>query len=287
LWDIDAETKKANQISPETETLLNFVDISQSADGRIFYSKLEGNEVNIYSVDSAGKDVKQITSKGWNMGAHISSDGKYILTTGKSEDGYNGILRLNLDGTNPVFLTKIKDKTDMMPQSAPDGTVVFVRLGLDWSFPKLMKVNINGGEVSNIFNDNQKLEIYPSLSPDGKYLAFVNFFADSVANSVRMKMKVVEFADGNAGKIVLENEIPQVTRFAWSKDSKDLIYLEPVKKMNLLKISIAEKNESVMSDFTSRVMEGAFTFSNDGKKIYAVRSSDSRELVLIKNVGEN
>jgi hypothetical protein len=57
--------------------------------------------------------------------------------------------------------------------------------------------------------------------------------------------------------------------------------------MNLLKFSLSEKNETALTDFTSRVMEGAFTFSRDGKKIYAVRSSDSRELVLIKNAPEN
>ncbi len=116
IWNIDIESKKANQISPETETLLNFTDISQAEDGRIFYSKLEGNDVNIYSADVEGKDVKQITNNGWNMGAYITPDNKYLLTTGKTADGFYGILRLNRDGSNPVFLTRIKDKMDMLPQ---------------------------------------------------------------------------------------------------------------------------------------------------------------------------
>lgn len=283
LWSYDIETEKALQISPETETLLNFTDISETADGKILYSKLEGEAVNIYAVDADGKNARQITNKSWNMGANLTLDGKYILTTGKIADGFVGILRLDADGKNPVFLTQIKDKMDMMPQFSPDGTVVFMRMGLDWSFPKLMKVKIDGGEVSNIFNDSEKLEMYPKISPDGKYLAFVSFFSDKAVNQVKMKIKVIEFAESKVGNEIFEKDIEQVTRFAWTPDSQNLVYLEPNKKTNLINLSIPDKKEWNITDFNSKTMEGSFTIGKDGKTIYAVRSSDSRELVLIKS----
>ena len=157
MWKIDYKTGNTKQFGAESETILNFANISVSENERIYFPKIEGDFINIFSMNLQGEDVKQITKKGWHMGAYITPDGKYILTTGKSLDNFYGLVRMNLDGTEPIFLTKIKEKMDVMPSVSADGkTITFMRLNVDWRFPKLMKVSINGGEVSALINDNQK-----------------------------------------------------------------------------------------------------------------------------------
>ena len=128
--------------------------------------------------------------------------------------------------------------------------------------------------------------MYPQISPNGKQIAFINFFLNSTNNQVEMHLKVADFTENRIGKIIYEKQISQITRFFWTRDSKNLIYIEPAKKHNLIRLSLRNKKETPITTFDSKVMEGAMIFSADYKEIYAVRSFDTRELVLIKDVAK-
>jgi Tol biopolymer transport system component len=289
IWEIDLEADKSKQLSEESEELDNLTDIAVAKDGNVFYSKVDlaKGTCDISYFDPVTIAKQQFTLGGCVRGISFSPDEKYILTSANLKGkGQQSILRLDRNAKNPLQITKTPDVFDYLPQVASDGTVFFNRLNIDGSFPKLMKVSIDGGEAETVFDDKNQLELYPKISPDGKYLAYNEFVKGELAQASKLQIKVVEIKDGSVGNTVLETTINQPTRFAWSNDGKNLIYIDPETFMNVKSISLNDQNEETLTDFNLQSIYGPPVFSNDGKKMYLMRTAQIRDLVLIKDTSK-
>jgi len=87
-----------------------------------------------------------------------------------------------------------------------------------------MRIPLAGGEAEKIDLGPSDGDYWsPSLSPDGKYLAYVKWIEDKTSGKRKSFIKVVEFGNGKAGKLILEKEI-SVPRIRWTPGSDALIY---------------------------------------------------------------
>ncbi|HEY0658795.1 MAG TPA: protein kinase, partial [Pyrinomonadaceae bacterium] len=62
FWSMLPNTKEMKQLSGESKTLLAHRGVSHSPDGKLFYVKKTGEEVNIFSMNEDGSGEKQLTS---------------------------------------------------------------------------------------------------------------------------------------------------------------------------------------------------------------------------------
>ncbi len=290
IWEFDLEANKSKQLSEESEELDNITDIAVAKDGNIYYSKLDPAKGTCYIAyfDPKVLAKQQFTLGGCIRGVSFSPDGKYIVSSANLKGkGQQSILRVDRDAKNLLQITKTPEVFDYLPQVASDGTVFFNRMKIDGSFPKLMKVSINGdGEAETVFDDKNQLELYPKISPDGKYLVYNEFTKGELAQAAKLKIKIVAIEDGSIGETIFEKAINQPTRFAWSNDAKKLIYIDPETLMNVKSISLINKKEETLTDFNLHNIYGPPAFSPDGNKMYLIRTAQIRDLVLIRDISK-
>jgi eukaryotic-like serine/threonine-protein kinase len=283
LWTRDMQTKEMRQIIVENKNLLGHGGLSTMPDGKLLYVKFTGKDINIFTSEADGSGEKQLTSNnGINQSPVVSPDGKYIVFC-SNRTGIYSIWRMNPDGSNPIPLTRDQNVIDMQMQVTKDGrNVVFMRQTSDGGKTKLLKVSIDGGEITPVMPENTSAEFFPRLSPDGKMLAFHTFEFDANNPSMDPKLKVVGFDGDKTDKNAVEFDSMNNPEFRFSPDSKSLTYLNRDGVDNIWNISLADRKETPLTDFTSGNISN-FTWSNDGKKLYIVRAIFNSDLVLIKD----
>jgi Tol biopolymer transport system component len=163
------------------------------ADGTIVFTSLRDGDLDIYTMDKNGKNVKKLTNElGYDGGPFWSYDGKQIVyrayhpETEKEKADYLALLKENLirptkldiwlmnaDGSNKRRVTKL-DKASFAPFFFPSGRRIIFSSNLD--DPKgrnfeLYVVNTDGSGQERI-TFNETFDGFPMFSPDGKKLAF-------------------------------------------------------------------------------------------------------------------
>ncbi len=138
-------------------------------DSLIFHSRASGKEPAIYKVvDGVGQVMRRGAFPIQGEAAKFSPEGQQFVYSGCLEGGKCGIIRSNVDGTNPVILSD--HPTDTNPEISPDGsTVVFMsKRGGDW---EIYRVGIEGGAITALTSDDAS-DGLPTWSPDGEKIAF-------------------------------------------------------------------------------------------------------------------
>ncbi|NNE97831.1 MAG: DUF5050 domain-containing protein, partial [Pyrinomonadaceae bacterium] len=276
-------TKELRQIIGESRNLIGYRAITQMPDGRILFAKRAGSEIDIYSVNEDGSDESQLTSDSKaNLNPVATSDGKYILFNSNRDDGH-GIWRMNADGTNPVQLTK--------PQKAMDGgiqignenrTVFFSRQTNDGGKGRLMKVSIDGGEAEMLLPESTTSDFAPSVSPDGKKMAYRSIFYDSETSEFESTINIVSLDKDKIGEVLKKEAFDLGNKFDWTADSKFLTYLNKEGNDNLWNMSLTSENKIQLTDFTNDNLIN-FSWGSKGDKLFVVRGIAKSDLVLIKD----
>ena len=74
--------------------------------------------------------------------------------------------------------------------------------------------------------------------------------------------------------------------FRWSPDGKALTFINRNGIDNIWKVSIEDKKETPLTEFTSGNISN-FAWSNDGKRLLISRSIVNSDLILIKDNGKS
>ncbi len=283
LWSRVPQTGEMRQLIVENKNLLGFAGVSQMREGKILFVKNTGKEVNIFSIEETGGSEKQLTSAGGiNLNPIATPDGKYILFNSNRSGAFT-IWRMNADGSNPVQLTSSGTSMEAQQQVSKDGRrVIFMRQTSDGGNTKLMKVSIDGGEAVQLMPESAMMEYFPRISSDGKLLAFHTFAFDANNPNIEPKVKVVGFDGEKIDQSVKEFETNINPEFKFSPDSKSLTYLNKAGIDNLWSLSLTDRKEKPLTDFTSGNISN-FVWANDGKKLFIVRAIFNSDLVLIKD----
>ena len=163
--------------------------------GRVVFTSARDGDLEIYSMEADGSDVKRLTNHiGYDGGAFFSHDGSKIvyraaLFASKDEEAESveflknhvvvpsrlEIMVMDRDGKNPRQITN-NGKANFGPYFTPDDQAIVFSSNQD--DPKgrnfeIYRIGIDGKDQVKV-TDNPSFDGFPMFSPDGKYFVFAS-----------------------------------------------------------------------------------------------------------------
>jgi eukaryotic-like serine/threonine-protein kinase len=283
VWSFDPVSKKLNQISAENATLEGAYGLAQMRDGRLVHTRKNGNDVTLWLMNADGGSARQISTevKGIYNKPQVTPDGRYIVFSSK-QSGTVRIWRMDADGKNLRQLTKEKQNHgDFAPQITPDGKTIIYQEQASGANAKstFMKVSIDGGEPSPLYQDDEYNVYNQTVSPDGKFLAYDSYRKSDFDKKVR----IAALENDSFGQIVKEFDADQILAYVWSPDGKSLTFLSNRSGVpNLWRLPLDGSPVQPVTDFKSgRIFN--FAWSADGKNLLIVRGNVNSDLILIRD----
>jgi TolB protein len=165
-----------------------------SREGRIVFTSLRNEDLDIYTMNRDGSGIRRLThEKGYDGGPFFSPDGKKIVyrayyPKGKELEEYEENLKkkqiaggrlelfvMNSDGSDQKQITD-NGATNFAPFFHPDGREIIFASNLHQpggrSF-NLYRININGTGLDQV-TYHSGFDSFPMFSPDGKQLVFIS-----------------------------------------------------------------------------------------------------------------
>ncbi|MFV0387335.1 MAG: protein kinase domain-containing protein [Pyrinomonadaceae bacterium] len=283
LTEYNLNTRETGVVIPENRNFQGQMGISELPNGRILYSKLDGDALNIYSIKKDGTDEKQLTKSGkMNIQPSPTIDGRQILFASDREGG-RSVWIMDSDGSNPRRITNAPNVRDISPKVLADGkTVLFVRQGNDGGKSTIFKTTINGGEAEPILPESRATRFNLEVSPDGSRIAYLVYDYDKNAQDLVFSVRITKFENGVAVGEPEEIKSEINRTFRWSPDGKSLAYIKKEGFDNIYEHSFQSQTERRITDFNSGAIM-SFNWSNNGKSLLLVRGITNSDLVLIKS----
>lgn len=311
VWQVFYPTGEVQKI---TNDLNSYQGISLTADGAVIAAVQRERYANLWvmpAFDSAG--VAQITQgRGYDAWPSWTPDGKLVYTTWSG--GNFDLNLIDLRGGESRQLTA-NSGSNRISSVSPDGRyIVFIsdRAGS----PNVWRMDMDGGNAKRLTDKN---DASPTLSPDGQWIAYVNYVNNQTIwkvpidggpplqltdkftvnptispdgkqiaclyletqNATPSKLALIPSEGGPLSKLLpLPNGIPN-TRLRWLKDGSAVVYgVHRNGVSNLWAQPIDGSPPKQLTNFTSdRIF--AFDFSRDWKQIALSRGSLTDDVVLI------
>ena len=264
----------SNPIVPSSR-YLGAMGITWTADSKfVLASNVNGN-YEIWTMDADGSNRKPVTFNELdNVEPAVSLDGRYIVYV-SFEGRHPHLWRINIDGTNPMQLTKGGDED--LPRLTPDGQWV-VYHSIDRARYSIRKVSIDGGEPVTIVNETAT---QPDVSPDGKHVACFARRAGATAWEI-----LVVPIDGGAPvatfplPTTVDSEWPGLR---WTPDGTGLTYVSTKEGVsNVWRQALTGGEAKPLTDFKeNRIF--FFDWSRNERKLVLVRGSDTRDVILVRD----
>ncbi len=174
-------------------------------------AKLVFDSINpgTFVIDDDGSNFTRL--KTWTSDPNWSPDGKKIVSSRVN------ISIMNADGTNWIQLTNTN--RDYYASFSPDGKhILFSRY--EDNKVSINILNLESGEIMEIFSTNNRSLRYPRLSPDGEQIVF-----SSVTN-----LWIINADGTNERKLLPAPEKDELaiyrSRPRWSPDGKQILYTQ-------------------------------------------------------------
>jgi dipeptidyl aminopeptidase/acylaminoacyl peptidase len=145
-WDDEDElaisTRQDSEVRERsTDTLTSTTSFEQNAAGEIAYI----HEGDIYLLDLATGDAKQLTNDGTNRDPTWMPDGEWLAFASNREGNYNIYMMLD-DGSQLTRLTN-DPRDERFPSYASEEILFFVRSVDTWQQHELVELDIHAGET--------------------------------------------------------------------------------------------------------------------------------------------
>ena len=194
-YDIFKANADGSNLERVTRTRGYDAEATVGKDGRIVFTSVRDGDMEIYTMDASGGDVKRLTNlPGPDGGPFFSADGSMIVFRGRHPepgpelDGYVALLKqglwrpsglnvfvMNSDGSNLRQVTK-HPGANWAPYFSPDGKrIIFASNMKDPKGPNfdLYLINLDGTGLEQI-TTHPSFDGFPMFSPDGKKLVFAS-----------------------------------------------------------------------------------------------------------------
>ena len=137
----------------------------------VVYAFAETGPQQLWSVDTAGKNKKQLTEcSGITNWPTFIPDGKTIVFANSRENNYE-IYSVSADGSNERRLTK-NSIMDIRPRVSPDGTRIAFVSTRDGNY-EVYVMNLDGSQVQRVTHSEER-DDYPAWHPNGRQLVTVS-----------------------------------------------------------------------------------------------------------------
>jgi eukaryotic-like serine/threonine-protein kinase len=286
IWEFDLATKNAKQITPTNEERKGYSALTATPDGKLQFSKFDAKEnVDLWQMNSDGTNEKLLVGgNGDNRSRFAASDGSFIILD-SVRNGSQEFWKANADGTNQVQLTKSPEFQKTFAGVTPDNkSLIYKQQDFNGSQTSIVKLNLETNEVTTIWQDDKQYLQSGILSPDGKtliYAAAPIAFENGVISQA--SLFIASFDGAKLGETKVLQKVADVRQVRFAQDGKSLLYIETENDgADIWRMNLSDGKTSKVTNFNLESLY-RFTLSADGKKIYLVRGSNMREVVLIKN----
>jgi len=246
----------------------------------IFFTSDRDLRLNIYRLDPVTKQTTQLTFHKdfdvmWPSGENgqvVYENGGFLyvlnLASGKSEK-----IQVKLNFDNPQlkpYFKNVKDDIHSLNISPSGKRALFDARGDIFSVPA------ENGQIENLTNTQGIREIFPTWSPDGKYIAY---YSDQTGE---YELYLLENKKGAKAKQLTFNSSAWKYEADWSPDSKYISYSD--RTMNLWLVDVASGKQTAVDQAAMNEIR-SYTFSHDSEWItYDKETSNGQAAVWVYHI---
>ena len=269
------EASSARQITTGASRYDGASGVAWAPDNRIVYGSRSIGSVEIWIMNLDGSNRRQLASDG--RFPRVSPDGRHVVFT-SDRAGIPHIWRVEIDGSNPEQLTN--GQGESQADCSPDGKwLVYSAPDKGWTLWKAPSPE--GPAEGHPVQLNQSVGVDPSISPDGKMIAF-NYNNGRQAQpdtSPKAGTPVIPFEGGPPIRLI-DGEMP----VHWTSDGSAVLYVgDSGGVANIWSQPIAGGRPKQLTEFkTDEIF--AFDWSRDGKQLALVRGTGTNDAVLIRDL---
>lgn len=276
LWIYDLENSHSEQITDFDGT----DQIPVWHEDKIYFASDRDLTLNMYSYDLNSKEIEQITEHSefdvmWPSGSNgkiVYENGGYLYKLDANTGEYEKVtVNINFDNPNIIEEFKnVKDNIHSFDISPSGKRAIFGARGDIFTVPS------EHGQIRNITQTQGVREIYPSWSPDGKYLTYIS------DDSGEYELYLKENKEGAEPKKITNNSSAWKYKAHWSPDSKKMIYFDRTLELKLIDVQTGSEivvDKSVMSELRN------FSFSPDSKWVtYSKAADNGNDALWVYNI---
>jgi Tol biopolymer transport system component len=249
-------------------------------EGRMVFEEELNGRRSIWTMNTDGTDRKQLTFAGNNYDPSVSRNGEKVAWV-SDRNGSTAIWKMDMDGGNLGMV--IKATGESYPQVSPDGKwIAFTTTGsAPWT--SLWKVASEGGPAIEL---NSGLWQRPVISPDGKWIA--GFYADHELSTQKFPESIATIGiDGGPPRkmVPIPLSVTLSAGIRWSPDGRQLTYVNRGKDGdNIWSFRLDDGALHQLTHFRGVAVIG-FEWSPDGKELVFSRGVQTREVILVEDIG--
>ncbi len=279
LWIYDLEKDASEQIT-------DFAGSDQFPvwfGNKIFFASDRNLRLNIYSYDTQTKKVEQLTDYTdfdvlWPSGSNgqlVFEKGGFLykmnLETGKTD---KIIVNINFDNPNLAsYYKNVKNDVHSYAVSPTAKRVLLDARGDIFSVPA------ENGITENLTNTQGTREIYPSWSPDARYIAY---YSDATGE---YEIYLLENKKGAQPQQLTTGSSAWKYDTEWSPDSKYILYSDRTLQLRIL--DVRTKKETVIDKATENEIR-SYVFSPDSKWVaYEKQAGNSNTTIWVYNIADS
>ena len=238
--------------------------------GKIVFSSMAGNNLNISLIDPNGANQSQLTvNAGDNYSPSGSSDGRFIVFASNRSGSFN-IWRMNAeDGSDPRQLTFTDG--NFYPSCSADSQWVAYDNQSEATL-SVWKVSIAGGEPQQLTEEYARM---PVVSPDNQLIA-CRYYVENGLQGI-----AVIPAQGGPPIKLLPIPILDFQQVQWTSNGRALMYIKTTNgTSNIWSYDLNGGASRQLTDFKTEKIY-AYVWSSDYKQLACERGADIGDVMII------
>ena len=252
-------------------------------DNKIYFASDRSLTLNIHSYDTQTGEIEQVTDHSkydvmWPSGSNgklVYENGGYLYKL-DLQSGEKSKVTVNINFDNPNVLPYYKDvKEDIHSYSvSPKGNrAIFDARGDIYTVPA------EKGNIRNLTESQGVREMFPSWSPNGKYLAWVS------DKTGEYEIYLKDNKQGASARQLTKGSSAWKYRPLWSPDSRWLVYFDRTLHLKLIDVE-SGKERNITHARQSEIRD--YRFSPDSRWItYTKGAENTQSAIWVYNIEED
>jgi eukaryotic-like serine/threonine-protein kinase len=244
--------------------------LAWSGKGKIVFSSMGGNNLNLWQIDPDGSNHIQLTvNAGDNYHPATTPDGRFIVFASNRGGSFN-IWRINADDGGDLRQLTFGDG-NFYPSCSPDSQWVAYDNQSDATLT-VWKVPIDGGAPVKLSDRYARM---PVFSPDNQSIACRYYVDDGVLGIAVLP------AQGGAPLQLLRIPVVDWQRVQWSLNGRTLSYIKNTKGVsNIWSYDLDTGSSKQLTDFQTDLIF-SYAWSPDNKQLVCQRGANVNDVTLI------